>query len=86
MKSFSREILIVSEADANRLTECSTHLAASPNLQSWDIAGNSETWRADESQAGSETVARYQTDIMVIWEGQSVSLTGVCAIKRLSHN
>jgi hypothetical protein len=82
VKSLSREILIVPEADANRLTECRTHRAASPNLQSWNIAESSETWRADESQAGSETMARYQTDIMVIWEGQSISLTGVCAIKQ----
>ena len=32
--------------------------------QSWNIAGSSETCRGDESMSGSETMARYQMDIM----------------------
>ena len=64
-----------------QVTEGSTLITDSPNLQSWNIAGSSGTWRGDESPAGSETVARYQTDIMGTREGQSVLLTGVCGIK-----
>ena len=81
VKGLSPEIFIVPEADVVHLTEGSTLIADSPNLQSWNIAGSSGTWRGDESPAGSETVARYQMDIMGTREGQSVLLTGVCAIK-----
>ena len=81
VKGLSPEIFIVPEADVVHLTEGSTLIADSPNLQSWNIAGSSGTWRGDASPAGSETVARYQKDIMGTREGQSVLLTGVCAIK-----
>jgi hypothetical protein len=75
VKGFSHEILIVSVADVVLLTEGSTLIADSLN----------GTWQGDASPAGSETVARYQMDIMVTREIQSVLLTGVCTLKRLSH-
>jgi hypothetical protein len=81
VKGLSHEIFIVPEADVVHLTEGSPLIADSPNLQSWNVAGSSGTWRGDESPAGSEIVARYQTDIMGTREGQSVLLTGVCVIK-----
>ena len=81
VKGLSHEIFIVPEADVVHLTEGSILIADSPNLQSWNIAGSSGTWRGDESPAGSETVARYQMDIMGTREGQSVLPTGVCVIK-----
>jgi len=56
------------------LTEGSTLIADSPI----------GTWQGDASPAGSETVARYQTDIMGTRETQSVLLTGVCAIKPIN--
>ena len=84
VKGLSHEIFIVPEADVVHLTEGSTLIADSPNLQSWNIAGSSGTWRGDESPAGSETVARYQMDIMGTREGQSVLLTGVCPIKPIN--
>ena len=84
VKGLSPEIFIVPEADVVHLTEGSTLIADSPNLQSWNITGSSGTWRGDESPAGSETVARYQMDIMGTREGQSVLLTGVCAIKPIN--
>ena len=71
VKGLSPEILNVSVADIVHLTEGYTHVTDSLN----------GTWRCDASPAGSETVARYQTDIMETREGQSVLLTGVCAIK-----
>ena len=84
VKGLSPEISIVSEADVVHLTEGSTLIADSPNLQSWNITGSSGTWRGDESPAGSKTVARYQTDIMETRETQSVLLTGVCPIKPIN--
>jgi len=80
-KELSHEIFIVPKAAVVHVTEGSTLIADSPNFQSWNIAGSSGTWRGDESPAGSETVARYQTDIMGTRDGQSVLLWGVCAIK-----
>jgi hypothetical protein len=73
VKGFSHEIFIVPEADVVFLTEGSILIADS-------LIG---TWQGDESPAGSETVARYQMDIMETREGQSVLLTGVCAIKSI---
>ena len=84
VKGLSTEIFVVPEADVVHLTEGSTLIADSPNLQSWNITGSSGTWRGDESPAGSETVARYQMDIMGTREGQSVLLTGVCPIKPIN--
>jgi hypothetical protein len=81
VKGLSTEIFVVLEADVVHLTEGHTLIADSPNLRSWNIAGSSGTWRGDESPAGSETVARYQIDIMGTWEAQSVLPTGVCVIK-----
>jgi len=74
VKGFSHEILIVSVADAVWLAEGSTLIADSLN----------RTWRGDASPTGSETVARYQMDIMVTREIQSVLLTGVCPIKPIN--
>jgi hypothetical protein len=71
VKGLSHEILSVQEADVVFLTEGSTLVTASLN----------RTWRGDESLTGSETVPRYQMDIMGTREGQSVLLTGVCSIK-----
>ena len=71
VKGLSHEIFIVPGADVVPLTEGSTLVTASLN----------RTWRGDASPAGSKTVARYQMDIMGTREGQSVLLTGVCAIK-----
>ena len=71
VKGLRHEIFIVLEADVVPVTEGCILIADS-------LIG---TWRGDESPAGSETVARYQTDIMVTREGQSVLLMGVCAIK-----
>ena len=71
VKGLSPEIFIISVADVVHVTEGSTLVTASLN----------RTWRGDESLTGSETVARYQMDIMGTREGQSVLLTGVCAIK-----
>ncbi|NQE53078.1 hypothetical protein C5S29_05755 [ANME-1 cluster archaeon GoMg3.2] len=68
------EIFIVPEADIVHVTKGSTLIADSLN----------RTWRGDESLTGSETVARYQMDIMGTREGQSVLLTGVCAIKPMN--
>ena len=84
VKGFSPEIYIVSMVDVVHLAEDSTLNAVSPNLKSWNIAGRAGTWRGDGSPAGSETVARYQTDIMGTREGQSVLLMGVCAIKSIN--
>ncbi|NQE05631.1 hypothetical protein C5S32_07160 [ANME-1 cluster archaeon GoMg1] len=74
VKGFSHEILIVSVADAVWLAEGSTLIADSLN----------RTWRGDASPTGSETVARYQMDIMVTRDTQSVLLTGVCSIKPIN--
>jgi len=81
VKGLSPEIFVVSMVDVVHLTEDSTLIAVSPNLQSWKIAGSSGTLRGDASSTGSETVARYQMDIMGTRESQSVLLMGVCAIK-----
>ena len=70
------EIFIVPEADVVHVTKGSTLIADSLN----------RTWRGDKCPAGSETVALYQMDIMGTREAQSVLLTGVCAIKKLSNN
>ena len=74
VKGFSHEIFIVPEADVVLLTEGSTLIADSPN----------GTWQGDASPAGSETVARYQMDIMETRETQGVLLTGVCPIKPIN--
>jgi len=84
VKGFNPEITIVSTADVVHLMEGSTLIAISPNLRSWNIAGNSGTWRGDESPTGSETVARYQRDIMETRETQIVLLNGVCDTKPLN--
>ena len=74
VKGFSHEIFIVPEADVVLLTEGSTLIADS-------LIGS---WQGDASPAGSETVARYQTDVMETRETQSVLLTGVCPIKPIN--
>jgi hypothetical protein len=74
VKGLSPEIRVVPEADVVHVTEGSTLIADSLN----------GTWRGDASPAGSETGARYQTDIMGTREGQRVLLTGVCAIKPIN--
>jgi len=74
VKGLSHEIFIVPEADVVPLTEGSTLIADSPI----------GTWQGDASPAGSETVARYQMDIMGTRETQSVLLTGVCPIKPIN--
>jgi hypothetical protein len=74
VKGLSPEIFIVLVADVVHVTEGSTLVTASLN----------RTWRGDESLTGSETVARYQMDIMRTREGQSVLLTGVCSIKPIN--
>jgi len=84
VKGLNHEIFIVPEADVVHLTEDSTLITDSPNPQSWNIAGSAGTWRGDESPAGSETVARYQMDIMGTRESQSVLLTGVCNVKPIN--
>ena len=81
VKGYSHEIFGVLEADVIHLTEGSTLITDSPNLQSWNIAGSSGAWQGDASPAGSETVARYQKDIMGTRETQSVLPWGVCPIK-----
>jgi len=84
VKGLSPEIFSVSAADAVLLAEGSTLIAVSPNLQSWNRAGSSGTWRGDESPTGSETVARYHRDSMVTREAQRALLTGVCPIKPIN--
>jgi len=84
VKGLSPEIHVVSVVDVVHLTEGSILIADSPNLQSWNIAGSTGTWRGDESPTGSETVARYQMDIMGTREAQSVLLYGVCPIKPMN--
>ncbi|NAS88630.1 hypothetical protein C4E24_02665, partial [ANME-1 cluster archaeon AG-394-G21] len=74
VKGFSHEILIVSVADAVWLAEGSILIADCLN----------RTWLGDASPTGSETVARYQMDIMVTREVQSVLLTGVCTLKPIN--
>jgi len=74
VKGFRHEIFIVPEADVVVLTEGRTLIADS-------FIGS---WQGDASPAGSETVARYQTDIMQTREAQSVLLTGVCPIKLIN--
>ena len=74
VKGFSHEIFIVPEADVVLLTEGSTLIADS-------LIG---TWQGDASPAGSETVARYQTDIMGTRETLGVLLSGVCPIKPIN--
>jgi RNA-directed DNA polymerase len=84
VKGLSPEMFSVSEADVVHLAEGSTLIAVSPNLQSWNRAGSSGTWRGDASPTGSETVAQYQKDSMVTREAQCVLLTGVCPIKPIN--
>ncbi len=74
VKGLSPEIFIIPEAAVVVLTEGSTLIANSPI----------RSWQGDASPAGSETVARYQTDIMGTRETQSVLLTGVCAVKHIN--
>ncbi|RCV64096.1 hypothetical protein C5S53_10535 [Methanophagales archaeon] len=74
VKGFSHEIFIVPEVDVVLLTEGSTLIADS-------LIG---TWQGDASPAGSETVARYQTDIMGTRETLGVLLSGVCSIKPIN--
>jgi hypothetical protein len=74
VKGFSPEIFIIPEADVVLLTEGCTLIAAS-------IIG---TWQGDASPAGSETVARYQTNIMQTRETRGVLLSGVCLIKPIN--
>ena len=62
---YSTEILSVSVADAVLIAEGSTLIAVSPNLPSLNRAGSSGTWRGDEGQTGSETVARFKGRV---WE------------------
>ena len=83
-KGFRPEIHVVPEADVVHVTESRILIADSLNFQSWNIAGIPGTWRGDESPAWSETVARYQMDIMETREGRSVLLNGVCAIKPIN--
>lgn len=88
VKGLSPELTIVSAADVVHSTEGCTLFTASSNLQSWDMAGSSGSWRGDESPTGSETVAPAkhfnQTFLefdMETREVQSVLLNGVCPIK-----
>ena len=74
VKGFSHEIFIVPEADVVLLTEGSTLIADS-------LIG---TWQGDASPAGSETVARYQMDIMGTREARGVLPWGVCHIKPIN--
>ena len=60
------EIFIVPEADVVHVTKGSTLIADSLN----------RTWRGDKCPAGSETVARYQMDIMGTWGGPECSPYG----------
>ncbi|MBL7118068.1 MAG: hypothetical protein ISS94_04725 [Candidatus Syntrophoarchaeum sp.] len=84
VKGLSPEIHVVSVVDVVHLTEDSTLTAVSPNLRSWNIAGSAGTWRGDESPTGSETVARYQMDVVGTRESQSVLFTGVCNVKPIN--
>jgi len=84
VKGLSPEILSVSVADVVSVTEGSTLIVVSPNLQSWNRAGSSGTWRGDASPTGSETVARYHRDSRVTREAQSALLPGVCPIKPIN--
>ena len=84
VKELSPEIHVVSEVDVVHLTEGSILIADSSNLRSWNIAGSSGAWRGDKSPTGSETVARYQMDIVGTRESQSVLLTGVCNVKPIN--
>ena len=91
VKGLSPEITIVSAADVVHSTEGCTLFTASSNLQSWNIAGSSGSWRGDESPTGSETVApakhfnrTFLEFDMGTREGQSVLLTGVCSIKPIN--
>ena len=74
VKGLSPEIFIIPEADVVLLTEGCILIADSPN----------GTWQGDASPAGSETVARYQKDIMGTRETQGVLLSGVCPIKPIN--
>lgn len=49
------------------------------------LAGSAGAWRGDESPAGSETAARYQTDRMQTRKGQRALLDGVCAAGSGAH-
>jgi hypothetical protein len=84
VNGLSPKIHVVSTVDIVHLTEGGILIADSPNLRSWNIAGSSETWQGDESPTGSETVARYQMDIMGTREVQSVLPWGVCPIKPIN--
>ena len=70
VKGLSHEITNVSVVDVVHLTEDSTLIAV--------------TGQGDASPTGSETVARYQRDIMGTRETQSVLLNGVCPIKPIN--
>jgi hypothetical protein len=72
VKGLSHEIVIVPEADVVVLTEGNTLI----------IASLKRTWRGDASPVGSETVARYQLDIMQTRETPSVLLSGFTMTKR----
>jgi hypothetical protein len=82
VKGLSHEIHFVSEADVVHLTEGSTLLAVSPLLTSLNKTVSLRgTRQGDKCPTGSETVARYQTDIMGTREAQSVLPSEVCTVK-----
>jgi hypothetical protein len=66
VKGLCPEIFIVPEADVVHVTKSSTLIADSLN----------GTWRGDESPVGSETVARYQMDIIEVGPVHSTGEAG----------
>ncbi|MFZ2070068.1 MAG: hypothetical protein WAV32_00355 [Halobacteriota archaeon] len=74
VKGLSTEIFVVPEADAVHLTEGCILITGR----------HYGTWQGGANPAVSETVARYQTDIMGTREIQSVLPWGVCPIKPIN--
>jgi hypothetical protein len=72
VKGLSPEIVVVSEVDVVKMTEDSTLIAVNPDLVSCDLTRALGYWRGDASTTGSETVARYQKDIVGTREAQNV--------------
>ena len=85
VKGLSPEIPEVSEADVFPTTEGSILLAVSPlRTNSKEKVSPIRTRQGDKYPTGSETVARYQTDVMGTREAQSVLPQGVCTLKPMN--
>jgi len=84
VKVISPEILLILEADVICVTESSNHSTELKQLQSWDIAESSATWRGVVSPTGSKTVAWHQMENMGTRETHYAFPKGICDIKPMN--